>query len=68
MIRCLLAFVVCCAIGCAGLRSWRPLSADCRAQVDRCLADCPTGAPRPSEALGDSRTACESRCGDVCMR
>jgi hypothetical protein len=68
MIRCLLALFACAAIGCAGLRGWRPLSEECRARIDRCLADCPPGAPRPSEPLGDSRTVCESHCGDVCPR
>jgi hypothetical protein len=57
----------CAALGCAGMRGLRPVSAPCHERIDRCLADCPP-EPRLAEVMGDSRTACESHCGDLCFR
>jgi hypothetical protein len=65
--RVVLAVFACAAIGCAGMRGLRPVSAACHERIDHCLADCQP-EPRPRETIGDSRTACESRCQDLCVR
>jgi hypothetical protein len=59
--------------GCAGMRGFRPLSADCRAEINHCLAQCPatpasSGSYNGPDGAFDSRTDCQRQCDAICNK
>jgi hypothetical protein len=60
-------------LGCASMRGFRPVSADCRARINHCMGQCaPETSPASNSAYNgpsngfDSRTACERNCDAIC--
>jgi hypothetical protein len=60
------------ASACASMRGLHPVSAECREQVNHCLATCSSDSgkntPQPTSVDWDSRSSCERHCSEICNK